>query len=286
MAAAVTVRVPQAGALVTLGGTVDTIDVAQAGTLVTYNVPAENITVTYGGTGVAYNKSAETIDVVQAQVLAAVRGRISNPKLRAWTFDLDGHEFYVLNLGNDKTLLYDLTTNTWTWWATSTFDYWRAGIGVNWVENGQNAYLSGSNVIVGDDSSSILWALNPKQGYDDVSDATGREEGKVAPFERIATGQVLTRGRVTIPTYQVYLVADAGNPGYTGATVTLSYSDDQGRTFNSAGAIESVAGNYYQEFAWRSLGLTRAPGRLFRLTDDGAFPKINELSIADVDSAS
>lgn len=284
--AAVTVQVPQAEALVTTFSTAGNLNVPQSQLLVTYNMPAENMTATYGGVGVAYNKTAADINVVQAQVLAVVRGRISNPKLRAWTFDLDGHEFYVLSLGNGKTLVYDLSTNTWSWWATSTFDYWRANIGTNWVENGQNAFLKGSNVVVGDDSANILWMLNPKQGYDDVSDATGREEGKVAPFERIATGQVLTRGRETIPCYQVYAVADVGNPGYTGATVTLSYSDNQGLDFVSAGSIESVADNYLQEFAWRSLGLVRAPGRIFRITDDGAFPKLNELSIADVNTAS
>lgn len=284
--AAVTVRVPQAEALVTTFSTAGNLNVPQSQLLVTYNVPAENMTATYGGVGVAYNKTAANINVVQAQVLAVVRGRISNPKLRAWTFDLDGHEFYVLSLGNGKTLVLDLTTNTWSWWATSTFDYWRVNIGTNWVENGQNAFLKGSNVVVGDGSANILWMLNPKQGYDDVSDAAGRKEGKVAPFERIATGQVLTRGRETIPCYQVYAVADVGNPGYTGATVTLSYSDNQGLDFVSAGSIKSVADNYLQEFAWRSLGLVRAPGRIFRITDDGAFPKLNELSIADVNTAS
>lgn len=275
------VRAPQGGVLVTFGpGSTPFINATQAATMVAYNIPAEYIKATYAGTFAAIRQNAD-INVTQAQVLALVRGSISNPKLRVWTFDLDGHEFYVLRLGNSKTLVYDKTTEQWSWWASSNLGSWRANIGTNWVQSGSIAQNHGSNVVVGDDSLGILWILNPEQGYDDSVDSIDREEGIVRPFTRIATGQALARGRITIPCYQVYAVADTGLPAYEGATVSLSYSDDDGKNFISAGPIEVESGNYYQEFAWRSLGLIRSPGRLFRITDDGAFSVLNELTIYD-----
>jgi hypothetical protein len=36
------------------------------------------------------------------------------------------------------------------------------------------------------------------------------------------------------------------------------------------GSQEVVAGVYNQVIEWRSLGQIRAPGRIFRFTDDGA----------------
>jgi len=48
-----------------------------------------------------------------------------------------------------------------------------------------------------------------------------------------------------------------------------------------AGAITVEPGNYFQEFAWRSLGKIGAPGRLFQLVDYGAFARIDELDIDD-----
>lgn len=275
------VRAPQGGALVTFGpGATPNLNAAEGGVLVAYNVPAENINATYGGVFAAFRQVAD-INVTQAHVLALVRGSISNPKLRVWTFDLDGHEFYVLRLGNNKTLVYDRTTEQWAWWASSGLASWRANIGTNWVQSGTVAQNYGSNVVVGDDTAGILWVLDPMQGYDDPTDASARENGETRPFTRIATGQTLTRGRVTIPCYQVYAVSDPGQPAYEGATVSLSYSDDGGNSFVDAGSIEAATGNYYQEFVWRSLGLVRSPGRLFRVTDDGAFAQLDELTLYD-----
>jgi hypothetical protein len=37
--------------------------------------------------------------------------------------------------------------------------------------------------------------------------------------------------------------------------------------------------DYSQEFAWRSLGLIRAPGRMFELSDNGAAVRIDGLDI-------
>ncbi len=279
------ITAPQGTVLVTFEMETAGIKSSQGAVLVTYGVPSQSMRVSQGSVTVAFNQTSK-IRVAQAHVLALVRGSINNPRLRAWTFDLDGHEFYVLRLGNNKTLLYDLTTQQWSWWSNGSLGTWRPNIGVNWLQSGAVAQSYGSNVVVGDDNYGILWVLNPEQGYDDSVTATDRENNVVKPFPRVATGQITVRGRMTIPCYQVYLTADNGQPAYTGASVSLSYSDDNGKTYVDASEPITVeAGNYYQEYVWRSIGLARAPGRIFRITDDGAFAKIDELTIYDNSTA-
>lgn len=260
------------------------VQTSQYDLTVVFNVPSESIeTSQYDAIAIMERQGdAAPVEVSQYDTVVIIRGRIFNPRLRCWWFELDAHEFYCLNLGvSGKTLVYDLTTDTWSWWATADLNYWRAAIGTHWNQSGEIAFNYGSSVVVGDDTAGILWVLNPLQGYDDPANQQDRDNGEIIPFTRKATGQVLTRGRVTIPCYQTYLVADTGSPSYTGASVTLSYSDDGGNTYTDAATIVSEAGNYYQEFAWRSLGLIRAPGRLFKITDSGAFPKIDELTLYD-----
>lgn len=275
------ITAPQGTVLVTFEMETAGIRSSQGAVMAVYGVPSQSMRSSQALVSVTFNQTAK-IRVAQAHVLALVRGSINNPRLRAWTFDLDGHEFYVLRLGNNKTLLYDLTTQQWSWWSTGSLGTWRTNVGVNWLQSGSVAQNYGSNVVVGDDNYGILWVLNPEQGYDDSATDTDRENSIVKPFPRVATGQITVRGRMTIPCYQVYLTADNGQPAYTGASVSLSYSDDNGKTYVDASEPITVeAGNYYQEYVWRSIGLARAPGRIFRITDDGAFAKIDELTIYD-----
>lgn len=258
------------------------IQMSQYDLSVVFNFPSESVEMSQYDVDVLTESPPVSIEVSQFDVDVVVRGKVYNPKLRAWWFELDGHEFYVLRLGDVKSLVYDITTGQWSWWSSPELDYWRAGIGTNWTSSGDIPYDYGSNVVVGDDNFGILWVLDPEKGTDDSVRENEREDGFIKPFPRVATGQVMTRGRITIPCYQVYLTADPGEPAYVGASVSLSYSDDDGKTFvNASEPIVVDSGNYYQEFAWRSIGLVRAPGRLFRITDDGAFPQINELTIYD-----
>lgn len=216
---------------------------------------------------------------VETSALAAVvvaRGRVSNPLLNPWAFTLDGHDFVVFNLGTEeKTLVYDLSTQQWSHFSTEGLASWRVRAGFNWKTSGNVAHEYGSNVIVGDDSTGTLWVLNPRQGYDEAP----RDPALTVPFPRSATGQVITRGRQFIPIYDVYLTASGGAPAVSGSSVSLLYSDDRGNNYVNAGAQVANEGEYNQEFAWRSLGLVRAPGRLFRIEDDGAFARIDGLDV-------
>lgn len=257
------------------------LQVSQYDVDVIYNYPSEKVEASQYDVDVITESPSVPVEVSQFDVDVVYRGKTYNPKLRAWTFDLDWHEFYVLRLGDNKTLVYDLSTEQWSWWSSGLEYYWRPSVGTNWVSAGAIPYYNGSNVVVGDSNFGILWMLDPEQGYDDPTQPDMREAGVIRTFPRSATGQVLTRGRVTVQCFQLYLVGNNGRPSYPNAPVTLTYSDDGGQTFRDAGTKFVTNGDYYQEFAWRSLGLIKSHGRLFRIEDDGAFAKIEELTLYD-----
>ena len=146
---------------------------------------------------------------------------------------------------------------------------------MNWVSSGNIPATYGSNVIVGDDSYGILWILDPEKGLDDAL-LTDEE----VAFPRVATGQMITRDRNFLPIFSVDLTGSMGVPALTDNYVTLEYSDDQGHSYVTADETYVVElGNYDQEFMWISLGLVRAPGRIFRISDNGAFARIDGLDV-------
>jgi hypothetical protein len=56
--------------------------------------------------------------VSQATMLVAALGSVSDPHVRAWTFTLDGHDYYVLRLGNLETIIYDTLAEQWYDWGS------------------------------------------------------------------------------------------------------------------------------------------------------------------------
>ena len=90
---------------------------------------------------------------------------------------------------------------------------------------------------------------------------------------------MINRERNFRPCYQVYLTGSFGEPGYSGATVTLKYSDDLGNSYADAGSYTITEGDFNQEIAWRSLGRIVPSGRLFRVEDNGAFARIDGLDV-------
>lgn len=195
--------------------------------------------------------------------------------LRVWTYSLDGHDFYVLRLGPSETLVYDLTTQQWSSWKSPSRNNWRAHIGSNWLGMSTDTFNRGfgSDVVAGDDVTGVLWVLDPNTGLDDTT-TTGS-----LPFTRMVIGGVSLSGRDTVPCGAVELTASVGHPALIGATITLRTSDDKGHTYNNHGNVTATAGSYDQVIEWRALGLIKAPGRLFELSDNGAAVRINSLDM-------
>lgn len=241
---------------------------------------------TSGANVLAAVNGIQAIRSTQAAVLVAVRGRVDNPKLRAWTFTLDGHDFYVLRLGMDLTLVYDVYSEQWTDWDAFEKIYWPVNVGINWV--GGVGLLDpkgaswGSNVLVGDDTLGLLWFLDPNQPYDESFDGP-LDPVQTKYFPRVTMGQLALTGRQVRPCYAAWLTTDMGAPAYIGASVTLEISDDAGKTFTNMGAITVTTDENRPELAWYSLGQIEAPGRLFRITDDGAITRIDGMEMNDPD---
>lgn len=233
--------------------------------------------------GLVTTKSTPTLRVTNAAVLVAVLGGTQNPKLWAWTCTLDGHDFYVLRLGMMGTLVYDAYSEEWMDWDAFGQIYWPVNVGFNWVD-GQGIIgddgLFGSNILVGHESSPLLYFLDPNLPYDENPESL---DAQAVFFERVLQGQVIQTGREVQPCYAVWLTTDMGAPAYVGAGVKLEISDDAGATYDDMGTVTVTPGENLPELSWYSLGQIAAPGRLFRITDDGAVARIDSMEMNDPD---
>jgi len=270
------VRVTQGGVFASFSSISPEVRVTQARTFTAINFPTEEMRVSQVRITTA-ETAANDLQVSQARVLVAVSGRTANPRLRDWTFSLDGHDYYVLRLGDDLTLVYDATTEQWVDWADRDYPFWRANVGISWIGGTQLGQNFGSNILVGDDTYGLLWLLDPAQSFDENPDSAAEEQQIY--FERIVMGQITLRGREVLPVYSAFLTADMGAPAYEGAGVTLYTSDDAGETFEDHGTVSVTLDDFSPELTWYSLGQAGAPGRLFKLVDDGAVSRIDGLTV-------
>lgn len=276
MAASLSVQISQADVAAAYDAATTNALASQADVTVIFNVPSDSTRIAQAD--VSYATEPETnVQISQADVMVIYRGRAEDTILRSWTFSLDGHDFYVLRLGDASTLVYDLYSEQWTEFQSADLAFWRANCGINWSGGEGLGALYGSNVIVGDDFFGVLWFLNPQQGYDTHPSI----DGDVQYFERITMGQVPIKGREVLPCYATWLTTDMGAPAYDGAGVRLLTSDDGGRTFDDHGLVTVTAGEFSPELSWYSLGQIGAPGRLFKIVDDGAIVRIDGLEMND-----
>lgn len=279
MALTPTVQNPLGGALVVSNTLTPQLNASMAGALTVLNFPTPFIYSSDVGAIVATNFLAGEVEVSQVGALVVGRGRIDNPKLRAWTFTLDGHDFYVLRLGTMFTLIYDVYSEQWVEWDSPDLDFWRPNIGVNWSGGQKFAREFGSDIIVGDDTYGLIYFLDPEQPYDQTPQDYAEVQEQY--FERIVMGQLPIRGREVLPCYSIWITSNMGNPAYTGAGVTLYTSDDAGETFDDHGLVTVTLGEFQSELSWYSLGQLSAPGRLFKIVDDGAVVRIDCMEMND-----
>jgi hypothetical protein len=219
-----------------------------------------------------------TAELSEATVFGLARGRIENRRVRAWPDTLDGHDMYFIRLGETATLMYDLTTGQWSQWASPGMAAWRPNYGLNWLGLGKVAYDDGhtSNALLGDDTYGLLWTMDPTSGLDQ----SPRADLPDRSYTRRVVGGVPMRLRETQKVGAAYVTASIGEPSpLLGANIALRTSDDNGKTWLDHGTVVATSGTWDQEFVWRSLGLIKAPGRIFEITDDGATVRIDALDI-------
>jgi hypothetical protein len=273
------IRTTQARVLSVESGTDLRVTMGRVYSIINYPTPFVRLT---QGRVIAITAGTK-LRVTQARVMAVVRGRVADPRVHAWTFTLDGHDFYVLRLGDELTLVYDVYSEQWMDWHDKYNPFWRLNIGTNWVGAAKLAYTYGSSVIVGDDTAGLLYFLDPEQPYDDHPDYL--DPVQELYFERVTQGQVPMTGRQVLPCYAAWLTTDMGDPAYVGAGVKLEISDDAGETYDDMGTVTVTPGENSPELSWYSLGQIEAPGRLFRITDDGAVARIDSMEMNDPDDA-
>lgn len=174
---------------------------------------------------------------------------------RAWTFDLDGHSFYVLQLGKQGTFILDKTTGVWCQWETEGFETWNMENGWTW---------DGDRIIAGDNSSPIVWEYNPNSTLDD----------DFRPMRRKVTGVIPLRGRDTLTILGMHLSASLGDSA-AGAEIRMRFSDNQGKDWSMWYGISLEPNNFNQVLNFRSLGTARAPGRVFEVEDFGGPVRID-----------
>lgn len=179
-------------------------------------------------------------------------------RTRAWTYTLDGHPFYVLDLGEEGTFLYDTDTGQWCRNQTDGYVGWNFRIGTMWGED--------NRIIGGDTFNPIAWELDPDELID---------EG-FRPITHIATGGLMTRSRINLAVEALRLSGSIGDLD-DGATVAMDmqFSDDEGATWSPTFTVEMLASDFTGEIAWRSLGSFMAPGRVFNFTDVGGIVRID-----------
>lgn len=256
------------------GGAAD-IFVSQADSVTVFNIPTEEIHVTQADESAVIDVGAD-IQISQLDIIAIFTGRVDDPSVRAWTFTLDGHDFYVLRLGTEETLIYDLLTEQWHVWSTGEELYWSLFTGVNWFGGNTFSDFFGSNVIVGSDANGSLFFLDPNKPSDDAA-VTGRDP---VPFRRRVTSQLAIRGYDRARVYEVQLLGSVSQFDLGADNlVHLLYSDDRGDNYISAGTVTTSPRDYDIRATWRSLGSFSSPGRLFQVEDFGALKRIDSLTV-------
>lgn len=242
-----------------------------------YNVPTESERITQA-TVRSISESDVAVQVTQNLVRSIVRGRVFNPKVRTWTYTLDGHDHYVLRLGETETLDYDTYSKEWAVYGSGETSLWKAATGCNWLGGNRLAAVYGSNVVVGDENNGALYFLDPDYDYEDHS-ILGADEK--LPFEREVQAQVVLKGYDSVSCYGVELEGSIGSVDEFGDTlVNLTYSDDRGNTYQDAGSIAADVEEYSARLNWQSLGSMKGPGRLFKITDNGALKRIDTMEAA------
>ena len=181
-------------------------------------------------------------------------------KVRSWTFNLDGHSFYVSRFGEQGTYIYDTLTQQWSEWVTQGKTTWNAEHGViDW--NG--------NPVAGDQTEAFLWEIDPEGTLDE----------DVNPITRVVTAFIPHRERDPLQLGEVRITASVGAPSEEAAEISLRFSDDQGNTFSDYYTTELSSGEFSQVIRYRSLGRIVSPGRVLEVRDIGAAVRIDGMDI-------
>lgn len=169
----------------------------------------------------------------------------SSTRYYCWFFRKQRNDFYIIST-NTKTLVYDVSTQSWSDWATLGQDTWKISRGV-----AKNTLLFGADIL----NSPMLYKLG-----------TGSKDDGLEWLVAEVTGFTPHNNRVPLDCASVEVVT---NPGFsadygTEPIVEVRWSDDQGVNWSDyRQASLGNRGQANERIEFRSLGKIRIPGRRF-----------------------
>lgn len=181
----------------------------------------------------------------------------------AWTFTMDGHTFYVIDVGDQGTFLYDFITSSWAQFQTQGNAGWNFRNGTMW-------FTGAMRFVGGDSSGPFVWELDPTAIFDDG----------FRDIEHAATAGIQLRSRVYVSMSEMRIAASAGLLDDTegGALMQLDWSDDGGQTYQGPAIVQLIVGSTpdgQQDIFYPSLGSFMAPGRVLQLSDVGGVLRLD-----------
>lgn len=190
----------------------------------------------------------------------------------AWTYQQEGHEFYVLSFPTaDRTWVYDVTTKLWHERA------WMDTDGVSHRHRGNCAASAYGSIVVGDHENGNLYALD-LNAYTDAGQPIERvrsfphmgAEGKRVMYRQFIADMEVGRADGTTPS----------NP----PMVSLRWSDDRGQSWgNPVMQDMGAGGEYLTSMQWQRLGMAR--GRVFELSWSAPYPTALQGAFIDAKAA-
>jgi len=227
--------------------------------LVTYGVASKRGDVSVESALVPYALGASAIPRVSelAMLVAYSTAEPVVTQSRAWTFTMDGHTWYVLDLGQQGTFLYDTGSQSWCKYETQGFAGWNLRNGTMWN-------TGASRVVGGDTLGPYVWELDPLKIFDD----------DFRDVAHAASAAITLRSRVYKSMSELRVAMSAGLlDDTTGAAfVQLTYSDDDGQTYSAPIVVQLLSGTTpdgQQDIRFPSLGSFMAPGRIMQIADVG-----------------
>jgi hypothetical protein len=198
----------------------------------------------------------------QLGIYALCRTPSTRRHLRAWRFKQDEHEFYVLNLGETMTLVYDKLTGQWAQWKSPGYNYWRGADGCAW---------EGYNLCC-DPITNVIWKI----------DADGRLDDETTAITSQVIGMLTERFRKNTPCFMAELAVSEAQPpaGIEAgdAYFQLRTSKDGTDWYDHGQVLSEDAGDDIT-VRWYGLGLMNAPGHVFEITDTGYARRIDGFNI-------
>lgn len=178
-------------------------------------------------------------DVISGPGLAELIRGVEAGDLRAWTFQVDDHRFYVLTIGSNSTWVYDLDGQgaQWTTFGSLSLGYWTAHLGAS----------MGDVTLALDALSTQVYRL----------DADLKTDGTTAV--PVICSVVVDGQDAAVPLSSITMVMDVGDGPYVGQgsapVISERHSFNQGKTYTGwSEAALPVAGSYENMPKWSGGG--------------------------------